>query len=181
MPRPRLAPRLRALRILTAFSARCGKQDSGCCHDQTRDGAIVADPPFLCRANDAQSRIAAAAIHPQRVLPPAVKQPQARAAVGPLGWRQRCSRTIHAPGLGRRCRNAGMKPIARNGIASPSPSAANTSNEPWGGSSSAVPSAAPRNGPAQGVATNAASAPVAKPPLGRARPASTGSWNSPPD
>ena len=37
-----------------------------------------------------------------------------------------------------------------------------------------MPSAAPRNGPAQGVATKAASAPVAKLPVGRASPPSTG-------
>ncbi len=67
----------------------------------------------------------------------------------------------------------------RNGKARPSPRAANTSTDPAGGSRSAVPKAAPRNGPAHGVATNAASAPVPKPPAGRIAPPSTGTSSRP--
>ncbi len=90
----------------------------------------------------------------------------------------RWSLAIHGPGLGSRERNAGTKATRRKGIANPNPRAAKTMIEPASGSSKAVPSATPRNGPAQGVATKAASAPVPKLPAGRAPPASTGSSNT---
>ena len=50
--------------------------------------------------------------------------------------------SIHAPGLGSARRSAGTKPSSRNGIASPSPSPANTSSAAATGSTSAAPSAA---------------------------------------
>ena len=74
------------------------------------------------------------------------------------------NRFIHGPGLGSRLRNAGTKPITRNGSASPKPSPANTASACAVGSTSAAPSAPAMNGPVHGVATNAASAPVAKLP-----------------
>ena len=64
--------------------------------------------------------------------------------------------------------------MATNGSASPRPSAANTSTDPASGNSKAVPSAAPRNGPAHGVATKAASAPAPKLPAGRVPPLTAG-------
>ena len=69
---------------------------------------------------------------------------------------RRCSRSIHRPGFGNRLRSEGMKATAKKGSARPRPKPANTSRAPAAGSSRAVPSAAPRNGPAQGVATKAA-------------------------
>ena len=72
-----------------------------------------------------------------------------------------------------RCRSASSRsfPALRSRLAEARPldgTAAALPRDPDGGSNSAVPSAAPRNGPAQGVATNAASAPLANPPAGRA-------------
>ena len=86
-------------------------------------------------------------------------------AVSHIGTdRMRRSVSIHAPGFGSRWRSAGTKPSSRNGSASPSPSPANTASAAGQGSTSAAPSAAPMNGPVHGVATNAASAPVANAP-----------------
>ena len=73
--------------------------------------------------------------------------------------------SIHAPGLGSQRRSVGMNPMARKGSASPMPSPANSSSAAGTGSSRAAPNAAAMKGPVQGVATNAASAPVQKLPL----------------
>ena len=69
---------------------------------------------------------------------------------------------IHAPGRGSIARSGDTKAMARNGSAMPRPSAANSASAAPMGSSSAAPIAPAMNGPVQGVATKAASSPVAK-------------------
>src|SRR5690554_8074607 len=66
----------------------------------------------------------------------------------------------HGPGLGRRLRIAGMKAINRKGKARPTPKPAKMTSAATGGSTMVAPKAAAMNGPVQGVATKAASAPV---------------------
>ena len=89
----------------------------------------------------------------------------------PSGWRgMRCSLTIQGPGLGSRLRSAGMKATAGT-EAQGRGRAPRNEHRSAGGSRSAVPSAAPRNGPAQGVATKAASAPVQSCRVGQRPPA----------
>ena len=78
--------------------------------------------------------------------------------------RMRWKVSIQRPGFGSRRRRAGTKPSSRNGRARPSPSPAKTASAPIAGRTRAAPNAAPMNGPVQGVATKAASAPVKKAP-----------------
>jgi hypothetical protein len=74
--------------------------------------------------------------------------------------------SIHAPGRGKRDASPGTKPISRNGSASPSPSARNTSSASSGCAVKAKASADPMNGAVQGLATTTASTPVKKSPAG---------------
>ena len=74
------------------------------------------------------------------------------------------NRTIHAPGLGMRLRNAGMNAIAKKGKARPKPSPANIRIAKPVGNNKAAPIAAAMKGPVQGVATTAASTPVQNEP-----------------
>ena len=139
--------------------------------------------PRRCRRPTRQQAGApgrAATAEPSARAAQAVQQPQRGNRAGRHRQGEESLKPRHPPpGLGSLLRNAGTKAMATNGRASPRPSAAKTSDRPGSGSSKAVPSAAPRNGPAHGVATNAASTPVPKLPAGCARPPSTGSSNTP--
>ena len=84
--------------------------------------------------------------------------------------RMRCSVSIQAPRPAAAAgASAGTKPMRRKGSARPSPSPPNTASAPAAGSTKAAPKAAPMNGPVQGVAMKAASAPVKKAPAAPSR------------
>ena len=68
------------------------------------------------------------------------------------------------PGFGKRLRIAGTKAISRKGRARPTPRPAKITKAATGGNTIVAPRAAAMNGPVQGVATKAASAPVQKDP-----------------
>ena len=139
--------------------------------------AVAGAPP---KAASSSATLTATPINKARSPACRSRSHSAATALAAIGIaRKRLNRSIQRPGFGNHRRSAGINASARKGSPRPKPSAANTATEPAGGKSSAVPSAAPRNGPAQGVATKAASAPVPKLPAGCASPPSTGSSNRP--
>src|SRR5581483_5525651 len=80
--------------------------------------------------------------------------------------------SIQAPGFGRNFNHAGWQLRITYGNARPSPTTANISRINGGGCAKANPSAAPRNGAVQGVASTVASTPLKKAPAAPERDAS---------
>jgi hypothetical protein len=158
---------------------------------QHDEGERQPDPPFALapaeppQAEPEQEGRARPSAMPSTPLCRPSTQARPRAVTNIGTARMRWKRSIHGPASAAADAGAGTKPSSRKGMARPSPSPANTASAAQVGRTRAAPRAKPRNGPVQGVATNAASAPVKKaprtPPL-RARPSPpviAVSWNRP--